>query len=162
GDGYNAPFLPVPPAAHADREAMGRRSDDRLFDAVAAGGYVVNGSNRMPAFGLTLSAGEIRGLVRYIRDLCGCQGPAWSRAGGAPGRSTVLAPFDGPPIRCRDAVVTPVISPSGEYAFTVAQQDRPTRWFRVDGVIGGGHLQGGGTQGFVTRYPDGTLRFLPF
>jgi len=83
GDGYNAPFLPVPPAAHADREAMGRRSDDRLFDAVAAGGYVVNGSNRMPAFGLTLSAGEIRGLVRYIRDLCGCQGPAWSRAGGA-------------------------------------------------------------------------------
>jgi len=98
----------------------------------------------------------------HARQYAAWRGSTHGRAGGAPGRTTVLAPFGGPPIRFRDAVVTPVITPSGEYAFTVAQQDRPTRWFRVDGVIGGGHLQGGGTQGFVTRYPDGTLRFLPF
>ena len=29
-------------------------------------------------------------------------------------------------------------------------------------MIGGGHLLGGGTQGFVTRAADGTARFLPF
>src|SRR5438552_331581 len=90
------------------------------------------------------------------------RGSTHGRAGGAPGRTMVLAPFGGPPIRFRDAVVTPVITPSGEYAFTVAQQDRPTRWFRVDGVIGGWHRRGGRTQRLATRYPDGTLRFLPF
>ncbi len=32
----------------------------------------------------------------------------------------------------------------------------------VDAVVGGGHMVGGGTQGFVTRRGDGTWRFLPF
>jgi mono/diheme cytochrome c family protein len=78
GDGYNARFLPVPPAAHADRYFMSRRTDDRLFDGIYGGGYVLGASARMPAFGETLSRAEIRGLVRYLRDLCRCQGPAWS------------------------------------------------------------------------------------
>ncbi len=86
GDGPNAGFLPVPPARHADSAAMSLRTDDRLFDAVYGGGAVLGRSNRMPAFGWTLSRPEIRGLVRYIRALCRCEGPTWSRPAGARSR----------------------------------------------------------------------------
>ena len=79
GDGYNARYLPVPPAVHADARAMGTRSDDMLFDAIAAGGYTLGRSVRMPPFGETLRPAEIRSLVGYIRRLCGCRGPTWSR-----------------------------------------------------------------------------------
>jgi mono/diheme cytochrome c family protein len=79
GDGPNAANLPVKPAAHSSKEAMSARPDDSLFDTIAAGGKVMNRSPRMPAFGATLSGGEIRALVRHIRTLCGCEGPAWSR-----------------------------------------------------------------------------------
>ena len=79
GDGPNAKFLPVRPAVHTDAKAMAQRSDDMLFDAIAAGGYVLGRSNRMPGFGATLTSAEIRGLVRYIRELCRCAGPAWAR-----------------------------------------------------------------------------------
>lgn len=83
------------------------------------------------------------------------------RAGGAPSAATVIAPFNGTPIQFKDATVTPTVR-GGEYLFIVAQQGRPARSLRVDGVIGGGHMVGGGTQGFVTRWADGTVRFLPF
>lgn len=79
GDGPNAPFLPVRPTAHADAAYMSARPDDALFDAIAAGGVVMGRSARMPAFGGTLSPGEIRSLVRYLRTLCACAPPAWSR-----------------------------------------------------------------------------------
>ena len=79
GDGYNAPFLPVRPTAHADKTYMSRRSDDALFDAIYAGGYVMNRSNRMPPFGQTLAREQIWALVRYLRVLCRCEGPDWSR-----------------------------------------------------------------------------------
>jgi len=79
GDGYNARFLPVRPTAHADSTYMSRRSDDALFDAIYAGGYVMNRSNRMPPFGHTLAREQIWSLVRYLRTLCRCEGPAWSR-----------------------------------------------------------------------------------
>ena len=79
GDGPNAKFLPVRPAVHTDASTMSERSDDMLFDAIAAGGYVLGRSNRMPGFGATLTSGEIRGLVRYIRELCRCEGTAWAR-----------------------------------------------------------------------------------
>ncbi|MBC7790766.1 MAG: c-type cytochrome [Anaerolineae bacterium] len=81
GDGPNARFLPRRPSAHSNRTAMSQRPDDTLFDAIAAGGYILGKSNRMPAFGQTLSTIEMRGLVRYIRELCSCEGPAWSRDG---------------------------------------------------------------------------------
>lgn len=83
GDGPNARSLPVMPAAHADAAAMSRRPDDSLYDTIAAGGAIMNRSPRMPAFGETLSPSEIRALVAHIRTLCRCQGPAWSRDGGA-------------------------------------------------------------------------------
>ncbi len=96
----------------------------------------------------------------------GDQFSAWQRsthaaAGAAPGQAQVIARFNGPAIRFRDAEVTPKAL-GGALTFTVRQRGRPDRTFRVEGVVGGGHMQGGGTQGFVSRFPDGTLRFLPF
>jgi mono/diheme cytochrome c family protein len=79
GDGPNARFLPVRPTVHADSASMSTRSDDALFDAISAGGYVMNRSNRMPPFGETLTREQIWGLVRHLRKLCTCEGPAWSR-----------------------------------------------------------------------------------
>jgi mono/diheme cytochrome c family protein len=81
GDGFNARYLPIKPAIHADAAAMSARSDDALFDVIAAGGSAAGKSPRMPAFGATLSPGEMRALVAHIRELCRCEGPAWSRDG---------------------------------------------------------------------------------
>jgi tetratricopeptide (TPR) repeat protein len=86
-------------------------------------------------------------------------------AGGVPGSATndvrVIAPFNGVPIRFRDAVVIPR-QVAGRFSFLVQRPGEPDTTFSVDGVIGGGHMNGGGTQGFVTVWPDGTRRFLPF
>jgi tetratricopeptide (TPR) repeat protein len=83
------------------------------------------------------------------------------RAGGKPSAERSIANFDGRPIRFADAVVIPSVR-DGRYQFEVRQVGRPARVFHVDGVVGGGHMVGGGTQGFVSRFPDGTVRFLPF
>jgi len=83
-DGYNARFLPVVPTTHSDSTYMSTRPDDTLFDGIFSGGYILNKSNRMPPWGETLSRDEIRGLVGHIRQLCNCQGPAWSRDGRRP------------------------------------------------------------------------------
>lgn len=92
---------------------------------------------------------------------------AWSRsthaqAGGRPDGATLLVPFDGTPIRFKDAEVIPMTTARGEYLFVVRQQERAEVRYRVEGVVGKGHMLGGGTQAFLTRYPDGTLRVLPF
>jgi mono/diheme cytochrome c family protein len=79
GDGANVRYLPVRPTAHADSAYMSTRPDDTLFDGIYGGGYILNKSHRMPAFGLTLSREQILGLVAYLRELCRCQGPGWSR-----------------------------------------------------------------------------------
>jgi tetratricopeptide (TPR) repeat protein len=91
---------------------------------------------------------------------------AWSRsthgrAGGVPGNVPVLGPFDGTPIRFRDATVIPAMR-GGRFTFTVRREHEADQLLTVDGVIGGGHMEGGGTQGFVTKWTDGTWRFLPF
>jgi len=83
GRGFNAAFLPVTPTVHADGEAMSLRPDDTLHDGIAGGGRVLDRSHRMPAFGRALAPAEIRSLVAYIRELCGCRPPGWS-VGGAP------------------------------------------------------------------------------
>lgn len=79
GDGFNARYLFVKPANHASKETMITRPDDTLFDGIHSGGAVLNKSHFMPAFGTTLSRGQITALVRYIRELCQCEGPVWSR-----------------------------------------------------------------------------------
>lgn len=84
GDGPNAKRLPVAPAKHSDATAMRARSDDALFDTIEAGGAIMNRSHRMPAFGGSLNTVQIRALVGYIRTLCQCEGPPWSRDGGTP------------------------------------------------------------------------------
>ena len=78
GDGPNAAHMPVRPAVHASATAMSLRPDDALYDTIAGGGAIMNRSPRMPAFGETLSAVQLRALVAHIRRLCSCQGPAWS------------------------------------------------------------------------------------
>lgn len=83
GDGFNAANLPVRATAHADSAYLSSRPDDTLFDGVFAGGYILNKSHSMPSWGDTLSRDQIWGLVRYMRQLCRCAGPAWSRDGAA-------------------------------------------------------------------------------
>jgi len=91
---------------------------------------------------------------------------AWSasthgRAGGAPAPGRVIAAFDGRSILFLDAVVTPRAR-GDSYEFVIAPDADTVQVIHVDGVIGGGHMVGGGTQGFVTRHMDGTYRFVPF
>ncbi len=81
GKGYNAKFLPKTPASHADKAYMSTRPDDTLFDGVHAGGYILNKHHFMPPWGQTLTSEEIRKLVAYMRKLCQCEGPLWSRDG---------------------------------------------------------------------------------
>ena len=47
-------------------------------DGISAGGFVLDRSNLMPAFGELLSPAQIRALVAHIRTLCACEGPPWS------------------------------------------------------------------------------------
>jgi mono/diheme cytochrome c family protein len=81
GDGWNAPNLPVAPTAHADSELMTKRPDDSLYDAIFAGGFVLDRSPRMPGFGSLLDPEQIRALVARIRTLCDCEQPVWARGG---------------------------------------------------------------------------------
>ncbi|MEK6566938.1 MAG: multiheme c-type cytochrome, partial [Bacteroidota bacterium] len=69
------------------------------------------------------------------------------KAGGAPSRDIVIAPFDGTPIRFKDAEVIPSILPDGKYVFTVRQKQRNEKTFPVDGVVGVAGAQGGGVGG---------------
>ncbi|NNF28185.1 MAG: hypothetical protein HKN73_13255 [Gemmatimonadetes bacterium] len=82
------------------------------------------------------------------------------RAGGAPSPGTVVAPFDGSPIRFSDALVWPRVQ--GDRWFFETSWLGESREMDVVAVVGRGHMRGGGTQGFTTEWPDGTVRFLPF
>ncbi len=89
-------------------------------------------------------------------------GSTHGRAGGPPSPETAIAPFDGAPIRFRDAVVVPHVDSVGQYVFSVRLDNGRSTEFPVMGFVGGGHMVGGGTQGSVSIFPDGTIRFLPF
>ena len=84
------------------------------------------------------------------------------RAGGDPGKVKIVAHFDDRPLHFKDATVIPSITKDGDYIFTLKQEGLPDQIVTVDGVVGGGHMEGGGTQCFFTKFPDGTLRFVPF
>jgi nitric oxide reductase subunit C len=88
GDGFNARYLHVSPAHHADAAAMSPRTDARLFNGIYGGGRVLGRSPRMPAFGLSLEPGAVWALVGEIRRLCGCRGPEWYRDNGESGAPT--------------------------------------------------------------------------
>ncbi len=82
GDGWNARYLPVRPTAHADGRYMSTRADGTLFDGIHGGGRILARSNRMPPFGESLTRPQLWSLVTYIRTLCDCAGPDWSRSRG--------------------------------------------------------------------------------
>jgi len=84
------------------------------------------------------------------------------RAGGEPGNVKIVGKFDSQPLYFKDAIVIPSITRSGDYIFTVKQQNLPNRIVKVHAVVGGGHMEGGGTQTFFTKLADGTLRFVAF
>ena len=84
------------------------------------------------------------------------------KAGGRPTTDLIIARFDGSPIRFADAIVRPIVGSDSSYRFVVEQEGFQAETLTVAGVIGGGHMVGGGTQGFVSEFPDGTVRFLPF
>ncbi|MFZ1808257.1 MAG: c-type cytochrome [Cyclobacteriaceae bacterium] len=77
-DGFNAAYLAAIPTNHSDGSYMAKKPDDTLFDGVYAGGYILNKSHLMPAWGNALSKNEIQGLVSYMRSLCNCSPPKWS------------------------------------------------------------------------------------
>ena len=89
------------------------------------------------------------------------RGSTHGRAGGRPGPSVVIAPFDGRALRFADATVVPRVR-DGVWEFVVRQDHFPEEVWEVVGVIGRAHMLGGGTQGFLTGMPDGTERFLPW
>jgi tetratricopeptide (TPR) repeat protein len=89
---------------------------------------------------------------------------AWSksthgRAGGPPAER-VIAPFSGT-LRFANARVTPRIQ-DATYEFVIERHGDSSVTLSVDGVVGGGHIYGGGTQAFFTKRPDGTWRMIPF
>jgi hypothetical protein len=84
------------------------------------------------------------------------------RAGGKPSQMEMIARFDGQPLQFKDAVVTPSTNAQGDYVFSVQMEGAPRFDIRVDAIVGGAHMHGGGTQSFFNEFPDGTLRFLPF
>lgn len=84
------------------------------------------------------------------------------QAGGPPDPARVIAMFDGRPLQFKDAVVTPTVNARGEYLFVIEAAGLARLELKVDAVVGGGHIFGGGTQSFFQRFADGTVRFLPF
>lgn len=83
-------------------------------------------------------------------------------AGGEPSPERIIGQFDRRPLQFKDAEVVPSVTDEGEYRFIVRQTGQAERVMKVDAVIGGGHLIGGGTQSYFSKFPDGTLRMLPF
>jgi mono/diheme cytochrome c family protein len=65
---WSAALFLVRPGKLSDAAALDRRSDQYLFDLIKHGGAPI-GRPGMPAFGSTLTDGEIAELVAYVRTL---------------------------------------------------------------------------------------------
>ncbi|SVE37456.1 uncharacterized protein METZ01_LOCUS490310, partial [marine metagenome] len=66
------------------------------------------------------------------------------QAGGAPSEDMVIGRFDGEPRHYSDATVTPLRDEQGDYRFIVEWLGEK-KDIKVDGVVGKGHMVGGGT-----------------
>jgi len=73
GMGVNIPDMSVQPRDHTDSKEMSTRSDEELFKAIKEGGRSIGKSLLMPAWSGVLSDDEIKGLVKYLRELCKCK-----------------------------------------------------------------------------------------
>lgn len=76
GEGVNwtSGGLTVSPRDHTYAKEMRQLRDEELRLAIAEGGDAVQKSEQMPAWGDVLSKREIQELVRYLRELCKCEG----------------------------------------------------------------------------------------
>ena len=70
GDGPSAQGLEPKPADFTNCKVMAKDSDDVLFKIVKGGGQTAGRSTVMPAWGDSLSDGQIRELIKFIRGLC--------------------------------------------------------------------------------------------
>jgi tetratricopeptide (TPR) repeat protein len=84
------------------------------------------------------------------------------RAGGSPHDTKVIARFDGKPLQFADGTVTPTLNVNREPVFIVETPGEPKMEIKPDAIVGGGQMYGGGTQSFLQKFDDGTVRFLPF
>ena len=145
--------------------AMRRRERGRLWgDVVAAESRIAFPAARTVATSAPADsdfAGDAACVSCHAEESAAWARSTHGRAGGTATADRVIAPFDGTPIRFRDATVIPSTR-NGAYAFVVRREGEPDATLSVDAVIGGGHMRGGGTQAFVTRWADGTMRVLPF
>ena len=82
-------------------------------------------------------------------------------AGGKPNKKRVLAPFDGKRINLENGWFIPY-KKNDRFYFQAQENGFPERRYEVIGVVGGGHIYGGGTQTYFGLFPDGTMRLLPF
>lgn len=83
------------------------------------------------------------------------------RAGGPATPETVMAPFNGRPLKFRDATVTPE-KKGDRYQFVVVRGQATPQTYAVDGVVGAGAMYGGGAQTFFNVRADGLWVHLPF
>jgi mono/diheme cytochrome c family protein len=65
---WRAALFLIRPGNLADGGAVGRRSDEYLFDIIKHGGAPI-GRPGMPGFGAALGDADIKELVRYVRGL---------------------------------------------------------------------------------------------
>ncbi len=73
GDGPNATKdQPVSPRDHTDTKTMAKLTDADIENVIRDGGKATGKSTMMPPFGKSLTDGEIKELVKYLRQLCKC------------------------------------------------------------------------------------------
>ncbi len=73
GTGINATKeLPVAPRDLTDTSDIGSFTDEQIFNTLSKGGAANDLSPIMPPWGNTMSSGEIKELVKFVRSLCQC------------------------------------------------------------------------------------------
>lgn len=70
GDGPGAATLATNPRNFTDCAAMGKISDETMFNVIKNGGPAANLSKEMQAWSSGFEDGEIHDLVAYVRTFC--------------------------------------------------------------------------------------------
>ncbi len=70
GDGPDGSTLSTKPQDFTDCAAMGKLTDDVIFNAIKGGGSSVGLPADMPSWGEGLNDDQIKGLVQYVRSFC--------------------------------------------------------------------------------------------
>lgn len=90
------------------------------------------------------------------------EGSTHGKAGGPATEENVIGDFSGTPMVFKDALVRPFKDEKGAYFFELKLPDHDPNEYKVDYVVGGGFMEGGGGQSYFSRFQDGTVRLLPF